>query len=427
MDKFLIKGGKPLHGTVAISGAKNSALPVMTACLLTPEKVTLHNIPKVRDLITMSKLLAFMSAKVSVTDIPASDYLIEAVTLNDAVAPYELVKTMRASILTLGPAIARAGVAHVSLPGGCAIGARPVDLHLSALEKMGAEITMSHGYIQAKVPNQGRLKGTHIVFEKITVTGTENILMAAVLADGETVLENSAREPEVTDLVVMLRKMGAQIEGDGTSTLRIRGVEKLRGTEHSVIPDRIEAGTFLVAGAITGGDLTITDCAPEHLSAIIAKMRQAGVRIDEIDKTTLRVRSAEKLVGADMTTEEYPGFATDMQAQYMALATQAEGTSLITETIFENRYLHASEMVRMGANISVDGRRAVVRGPANLSGTTVQASDLRASAGLVLAGLVASGKTIIDRVYHIDRGYERIVEKLSAVGADIERIREKDT
>jgi UDP-N-acetylglucosamine 1-carboxyvinyltransferase len=426
MDKFLIKGGKPLHGTVAISGAKNSALPVMTACLLTPEKVTLHNIPKVRDLITMSKLLAFMSAKVSVTDIPASDYVIEAVTLNDAVAPYELVKTMRASILTLGPAIARAGVAHVSLPGGCAIGARPVDLHLSALEKMGAEITMSHGYIQAKVPNQGRLKGAHIVFEKITVTGTENILMAAVLADGETVLENSAREPEVTDLVVMLRKMGAQIEGDGTSTLRIRGVEKLRGTEHSVIPDRIEAGTFLVAGAITGGDLTITNCAPEHLGAIIAKMRQAGVRIDDIDKTTLRVRSAEKLVGADMTTEEYPGFATDMQAQYMALATQAEGASLITETIFENRYLHASEMVRMGANISVDGRRAVVRGPANLSGTTVQASDLRASAGLVLAGLVASGETIIDRVYHIDRGYERIVEKLSAVGADIERIREKD-
>jgi UDP-N-acetylglucosamine 1-carboxyvinyltransferase len=427
MDKFLIKGGKPLHGTVAISGAKNSALPVMTACLLTADKVTLHNIPKVRDLITMSKLLAFMSAKVSVTDIPASDYVIEAVTLNDAVAPYELVKTMRASILTLGPAIARAGVAHVSLPGGCAIGARPVDLHLSALEKMGAEITMSHGYIEAKVPNFGRLKGAHIVFEKITVTGTENILMAAVLADGETILENSAREPEVTDLVVMLRKMGAQIEGDETSTLRIRGVEKLHGTEHSVIPDRIEAGTFLVAGAITGGDLTITNCAPEHLGAIIAKMHQAGVRIDTVDKTTLRVRPAAKLVGADMTTEEYPGFATDMQAQYMALATQAEGTSVVTETIFENRYLHASEMVRMGANISVDGRRAVVRGPAELSGTTVQASDLRASAGLVLAGLVASGETIIDRVYHIDRGYERIVEKLSSVGADIERVSEKES
>jgi UDP-N-acetylglucosamine 1-carboxyvinyltransferase len=427
MDKFLIKGGKPLHGTVAISGAKNSALPVMTACLLTAGKVTLHNIPKVRDLITMSKLLAFMSAKVSVTDIPASDYVIEAVTLNDAVAPYELVKTMRASILTLGPAIARAGVAHVSLPGGCAIGARPVDLHLSALEKMGAEITMSHGYIEAKVPNYGRLKGAHIVFEKITVTGTENILMAAVLADGETILENSAREPEVTDLVVMLRKMGAQIEGDETSTLRIRGVEKLHGTEHSVIPDRIEAGTFLVAGAITGGDLTITNCAPEHLGAIIAKMQQAGVRIDTVDKTTLRVRPAAKLVGADMTTEEYPGFATDMQAQYMALATQAEGTSVVTETIFENRYLHASEMVRMGANISVDGRRAVVRGPAELSGTTVQASDLRASAGLVLAGLVASGETIIDRVYHIDRGYERIVEKLRGVGADIQRVSEKES
>jgi UDP-N-acetylglucosamine 1-carboxyvinyltransferase len=422
MDKFLIKGGKPLHGTVAITGAKNSALPVMTAALLTPEKVTLHNIPKVRDLITMSKLLAFMSAKVSVTDIPSSDYVIEAVTLNDAVAPYELVKTMRASILTLGPAIARAGVAHVSLPGGCAIGARPVDLHLSALEKMGAEITMSHGYIEAKVPNYGRLKGAHIVFEKITVTGTENILMAAVLADGETILENSAREPEVTDLVVMLRKMGAKIQGDETSTLRIQGVEKLHGTEHSVIPDRIEAGTFLVAGAITGGDLTITHCAPEHLGAVIAKMEQAGVRIDVVDKTTLRVRPGKKLVGADMTTEEYPGFATDMQAQYMALATQAEGTSVVTETIFENRFLHASEMVRMGANISIDGRRAVVRGPAQLSGTTVQASDLRASAGLVLAGLVASGETIIDRVYHIDRGYERIVEKLSAVGADIERV-----
>jgi UDP-N-acetylglucosamine 1-carboxyvinyltransferase len=426
MDKFLIKGGKPLRGTVEISGAKNSALPVMTACLLTAEKVTLHNIPKVRDLITMSKLLAFMSAKVSVTDIPASDYVIEATTLNDAVAPYELVKTMRASILTLGPAIARAGVAHVSLPGGCAIGARPVDLHLTALEKMGAEITMSHGYIEAKVPNYGRLRGAHIAFEKITVTGTENILMAAVLADGETVLENSAREPEVTDLVVMLRKMGAQIEGDGTSTLRIRGVKELHGTEHSVIPDRIEAGTFLVAGAITGGDLTIANCAPEHLGAIIAKMQQAGVRIDTIDGTTLRVRPAEKLVAADMTTEEYPGFATDMQAQYMALTTQAEGASAITETIFENRYLHASEMVRMGANISVDGRRAVVRGPAQLSGTTVQASDLRASAGLVLAALVANGETTIDRVYHIDRGYERIVEKLSVVGADIERVSEKE-
>ena len=426
MDKFLIQGGKPLHGTVAISGAKNSALPVMAAALLTSEPVKLHNIPKVRDLITMSKLLAFMSATVSTTDFPASDYVIQATTLNDAVAPYELVKTMRASILTLGPLIARVGVARVSLPGGCAIGARPVDLHLTALEKMGAEITTSHGYIEAKVPDHGRLKGANITFDKITVTGTENILMAAALADGETVLNNAAREPEVTDLVEMLRKMGAQIEGDNTSTLRIRGVEKLHGTEHTVIPDRIEAGTFLVAGAITGGDLTLTNCAPEHLGAIIAKMEQAGVRIEATGKSTLRVRGAKKLVASDVTTEEYPGFATDMQAQYMALATQAEGTSVITETIFENRYLHASEMLRMGANISVDGRRAVVRGPAPLTGTTVIASDLRASASLVLAGLVANGETIIDRVYHIDRGYEHIVEKLRGVGAQIERAHAKE-
>src|SRR3989442_5379952 len=421
MDKFRIKGGKALRGTVAVSGAKNSALPVMAAALLTVEKVTLHNIPKVRDLITMSKLLAFMDAKVTITEFPSSDYVIETPKLNHAEAPYELVKTMRASVLTLGPLMARVGIARVSLPGGCAIGARPVDLHLKALEQMGAEIGTSHGYIEARAP-KGRLKGARIVFEKITVTGTENILMAAALADGETVLENAAREPEVTDLVVLLRKMGAEISGDGTSTLRIRGVEKLHGTEHTVIPDRIEAGTFLVAGAITGGELTITDCAPEHLVAVIAKLEQAGVPVEIVSKTTLRVRGAKKLVGVDVTTEEYPGFATDMQAQYMALATQAEGTSVITETIFENRYLHASEMVRMGANISVDGRKAVVRGPARLSGTTVQASDLRASAGLVLAGLVASSETIIDRVYHIDRGYEGIVEKLRSVGADMERL-----
>ena len=422
MDKFLIKGGRALRGTVSVSGAKNSALPVMAAALLTAEQVRVHNIPRVRDLITMSKLLAFMGASVSVTEIPASDYTICAPTLNHAEAPYELVKTMRASILTLGPLMARLGVARVSLPGGCAIGARPIDLHLAALEKMGAEITMSHGYIEAKVPNHGRLKGAHIIFEKITVTGTENILMAATLAKGETILENAAREPEVTDLVTMLRKMGACIAGEGTSTLHICGVKELHQTEHTVIADRIEAGTFLVAGAITGGDLTIAGCAPEHLGAIIAKVQQAGAQIEIVDSSTLRVRPCAKLAAADITTEEYPGFATDMQAQYMALATQAEGTSVITETIFENRYLHASEMVRMGASISVDGRRAVVRGAAALSGTTVQASDLRASAGLVLAGLVASGETIIDRVYHIDRGYEGIVEKLRGVGADITRI-----
>jgi len=422
MDKFLIRGGKALRGTVRVSGAKNSALPVMAAALLTADRVTVHNIPKVRDLITMSKLLAFMGASVSIMEIPASDYTISAPTLNHAEAPYELVKTMRASILTLGPLMARLGIAHVSLPGGCAIGARPIDLHLAALEKMGAEINILHGYIEAKVPKRGRLKGAHIIFDKITVTGTENILMAAALADGETILENAAREPEVTDLVVMLRKMGACIEGDGTPTLRICGVKGLHGTEHTVIPDRIEAGTFLIAGAITGGDLTVAECEPGHLGAVIAKLEQAGVATETVDESTLRVRAGRKLTGADVTTEEYPGFATDMQAQYMALATQAEGTSVITETIFENRYLHASEMVRMGANISVDGRRAVVRGPAPLSGTTVQASDLRASAGLVLAGLVANGETIIDRVYHIDRGYEGIVEKLQGLGADITRI-----
>jgi UDP-N-acetylglucosamine 1-carboxyvinyltransferase len=376
-----------------------------------------------------------MGAKVSITDIPASDYTIEAVKLSDAVAPYELVKTMRASILTLGPLMARMGVARVSLPGGCAIGARPVDLHLAALEKMGAEITTDHGYIQATVPNNGhtghtghngRLKGANITFEKITVTGTENILMAAVLAEGETVLNNAAREPEVTDLVDMLRKMGAQIEGDCSSTLRIRGVEKLHGTEHTVIPDRIEAGTFLVAGAITDGDLTLTNCAPDHLASVIAKLEQAGARIEAIDKTSLRVRGVKKLLAADITTEEFPGFATDMQAQYMALATQAEGASVITETIFENRYLHASEMLRMGANITVDGRRAVVRGSSLLTGTTVIASDLRASASLVLAGLVATGETTIDRVYHIDRGYEDIVRKLRGVGAQIVRLHIKD-
>jgi UDP-N-acetylglucosamine 1-carboxyvinyltransferase len=426
MDKFLIKGGRALRGTVVVSGAKNSALPAMAAALLTADKVMIRNVPKVRDLVTMGRLLAFMDANVSADAIPGSDYEIQAPKLNHAEAPYELVKTMRASILTLGPLMARAGAARVSLPGGCAIGARPVDLHLKALEQMGAEIATSHGYIEAKVHGNGsrgrRLKGAHIAFEKITVTGTENILMAAALAEGETVLENAAREPEVTDLVAMLRKMGAEICGDGTSTLRIRGVKELHGTEHSVIPDRIEAGTFLAAGAITAGDLTIKNCRVEHLGAVIAELQQAGAQIDVVDATTIRVRGGGKLVAADVTTEEYPGFATDMQAQYMALATQAEGTSVITEKIFENRFLHASEMMRMGANISIEGHTATVRGPAQLSGTMVQASDLRASAGLVLAGLVASGETLIDRVYHIDRGYEGIVEKLRAVGADIERI-----
>jgi UDP-N-acetylglucosamine 1-carboxyvinyltransferase len=422
MDKFLITGGKPLHGTVAISGAKNSALPAMAAGLLTADSLLLHNIPMVRDIITMGKLLAYMGATVATSEFPAANYTIASPAINEAVAPYELVKTMRASILTLGPALARTGVARVSLPGGCAIGARPVDLHLSALEKMGATIHTAHGYIEARAPRSGRLKGTRIAFDKITVTGTENILMAAALADGETILENAAREPEVTDLLHLLRKMGGHVEGDGTSTLTIRGVKSLRGAEHSVIPDRIEAGTFLVAGAITNGDLTLTDCEPHHLGAIIAKLRDAGVHIEEPAPQQLRVRGVRRLVAADITTEEYPGFATDMQAQYMALATQAEGVSTISETIFENRFLHALEMKRMGASIIIDGHHTVVHGPSQLTGTTVQASDLRASAGLVLAALVAAGQTTIERVYHIDRGYERIVEKLQSLGADISRI-----
>jgi len=421
MDKLLIEGGTPLEGSVRISGAKNAALPAMTAALLTSERVELDNIPRVRDIITMGRLLAHLGATVETPAIPPTGVILQAEQINGAEAPYELVKTMRASILTLGPLVARTGHARVSLPGGCAIGARPVDLHLKALEQMGAEIGMSHGYVEARAPRGGRLPGGRVFFDKITVTGTENILMAASLAHGETLIENAAREPEITDLAELLIKMGADIEGAGTSTIRVRGKETLHGATHTVIPDRIEAGTFLVAGAITNGDLELTGCAPGHLASVIAKLRETGVEIRETGPDKLRVRGAQKLVAADVTTEEYPGFATDMQAQFMALATQAKGNSEITETIFENRFLHASEMIRMGANISIEGRRAVVHGPTTLSGSQVIASDLRASASLVLAALVARGETTIDRVYHIDRGYERIEEKLAGVGAIIRR------
>ncbi len=422
MDRFLIQGGVALHGTVPISGAKNAALPEMAAALLTAEPVRLTNVPRVRDIVTMGKLLAHMEVSVETPDLPPTDVTLQAEKISDAEAPYELVKTMRASVLTLGPLVARFGYARVSLPGGCAIGARPIDLHIQGLERLGAEISTEHGYVEAKCQ---RLRGTRIVFEKITVTGTENVLMAATLAEGETVIENAAREPEVADLAALLGKMGAQIEGAGTATLRIHGVSKLRGAQHAVIPDRIEAGTFLLAGAITRGDLRLAGCAPQHLTAVTDKLSATGVRLEHEGPGALRVRgpASGKQTGADVTTEEYPGFATDMQAQYMALATQAEGASVITETIFENRYLHASEMIRMGANITVDGRRAVVRGPAPLTGANVIASDLRASASLVLAALVARGETVVDRVYHIDRGYERIEEKLSAVGARIRRVR----
>jgi UDP-N-acetylglucosamine 1-carboxyvinyltransferase len=423
MDKLVIEGGRPLKGSVRISGAKNAALPAMAAALLTSDRVELENIPRVRDIITMGRLLAHLGAAVETPAIPPTAMVIQAEQINGAAeAPYELVKTMRASILTLGPLVGRTGHARVSLPGGCAIGARPVDLHLKALEQMGAEIGMSHGYVEARGPRGGRLPGGRVFFDKITVTGTENILMAAALAKGETLIENAAREPEIGDLADLLVKMGADIQGAGTSTIRVHGKEKLHGAKHTVIPDRIEAGTFLVAGAITNGDLELTSCEPEHLTSVIAKLRETGVEIREAGPGKLRVRGARKLRAADVLTEEYPGFATDMQAQFMALVTQAEGTSVVTETIFENRFLHASEMIRMGANISVDGRRAVVHGPSKLTGTSVLASDLRASAGLVLAALVAEGETLIDRVYHIDRGYERIEEKLAAVGANIRRV-----
>jgi UDP-N-acetylglucosamine 1-carboxyvinyltransferase len=419
MDRFKIEGGRKLEGEVRISGAKNAALPCMAASLLTTEDVHLKNIPHVRDIITMAKLLAHMRCKVESPDIPPSEFIIRAESVSHAEAPYGLVKTMRASVLTLGPLVARFGYARVSLPGGCSIGARPIDLHIQALEKLGATITVDHGYVEAKA---NRLRGCEFRFPKITVTGTENILTAAVLAEGETILENCAREPEIPDLADLLVKMGARIGGAGTPTIRVQGVERLHGATHSIIPDRIEAGTFLVAGAITGGEIVLTHCEPHHLGAIIEKMKECGVEIKCEGKTGLRVRAAKKLVAANVDTAEYPGFATDMQAQFMALATQAHGASRIRETIFENRYLHASEMMRMGANIAVDGNTAIVNGPTPLSGAPVTASDLRASAGLVLAALVANNTTWIDRVYHIDRGYEQIERKLRALGTKIERI-----
>ena len=419
MDKFKIQGGRKLEGTVRISGAKNAALPAMAAALLTADTVVLKNIPHVRDIITMAKLLAHMRCLVQSPDLPPSEFSIRSEKVSHTEAPYELVKTMRASVLTLGPLVARFGYARVSLPGGCAIGARPIDLHIQALEKLGAEISVDHGYVEARAT---RLRGAQFRFPKITVTGTENILTAAVLADGETILENCALEPEIADLAALLGKMGAHIEGAGTPTIHIRGVETLHGATHTIIPDRIEAGTFLVAGSITGGDLLLTHCEPQHLAALINKLKECGAEIRCEGRDALRVKAAQKLVAADVATEEYPGFPTDMQAQFMALATQAHGVSHIQETIFENRYLHASEMNRMGASIAIDGNLATVNGPTPLSGAPVTASDLRASAGLVLAALVSGNTTMIDRVYHIDRGYERIEQKLSALGADIERI-----
>lgn len=418
MDKFRIEGGHRLKGTVKIPGAKNAALPEMAAALLTREPIHLKNVPEVVDITTMGKLLGHMSVAVERSEVPPDELTLRAECISHAEAPYDLVKTMRASVLTLGPLLARTGYARVALPGGCAIGARPINLHLKALKKMGAQIATRHGYVEAR---SERLRGARIVFDRITVTGTENILMAAALAEGETLIANAAREPEVTDLAALLLDMGAQIEGAGTASIHVRGVSSLHGATHSIIADRIAAGTFLVAGAITGGDLQLTGCVPAHLTAVIEKLAECGVDIQQ-QAQDLRVRAPNPLRSADLTTEEYPGFPTDMQAQYMALMTQTTGTSTVTETIFENRFLHASEMARMGADIVIDGQRAVVRGPTQLSGASVIASDLRASASLVLAGLVAKGETIVDRVYHIDRGYDRIEERLRALGARIERI-----
>ena len=420
MDRFIIQGGTPLEGTIAVSGSKNAALPALAACLLTCETVTLSRVPAVRDIQTMLNLVRHIGAEVCTE---GGQIAIRASEIQRPEAPYELVKTMRASSLVLGPLLARHGRARVSLPGGCAIGARPINLHTSGLERLGAEIRQEHGYIEAQAPDG--LKGADITFDRITVTGTEDLLMAAVLAKGETTIRNAAREPEVVDVAELLSAMGARIEGAGTSVIRLQGVGTLHAAKHTVIPDRIEAGTFLIGGALTRGELKITGCVPEHLRALIGKLQQAGAEVTEPSSDTLRVKAGEKLKSVDVTTEEHPGFATDLQAQFMALMTQAEGISFITETIFENRFMHALELARMGANIRLEGRQAIVAGPTPLSGAQVIASDLRASASLVLAALAAKGETVVDRVYHIDRGYEKIESKLAGAGARIGRVSTK--
>lgn len=420
MDKFLVRGGRPLRGKIEISGAKNSALPCLAATLLTEETVTLHNVPYVKDLITQRRLLEDLGATVLTPELRT--HKVNAKNVQVFEAPYHLVKTMRASVLALGPLLTRFGQAKVSLPGGCAIGTRPIDLHLKAFEQLGAIVSLESGDVVARAP-KGRLRGAEIEFEKVTVTGTENVMMAAALAVGKTVIRNAAQEPEIDDLAELLNKMGARIKGAGTPVMEIEGVEALSGAEHTIIPDRIETGTFIVAAAITNGELEIKGCRPDHIQAVIGKLREAGVAIDEINPSTLLVRHGSTgLVAKDVTTEPHPMFPTDMQAQYMALMTRAEGVSTITETIFENRFMHASELIRMGADIHISGNRAVVRGKTPLTGAPIIASDLRASASLVLAALCASGETLIDRVYHIDRGYETIVRKLRSVGAEIERI-----
>ena len=417
MDKLLIKGGRTLAGKVTISGAKNAALPILAGTLLASEPVRISNVPHLKDVTTMLSLLQILGVQVTVDD--QLEVEIDASSVDRREAPYELVKTMRASILVLGPLLARFGEADVSLPGGCAIGARPVNLHVAGLQAMGADVVVDKGFIKARAD---RLKGAHIVFDTVTVTGTENLLMAAVLADGETVLENAAREPEVTDLAHFLIGMGAKIEGVGSSTLSIQGVERLGGTEYSVLPDRIETGTYLVAAAMTGGQIRVQRTSPETLEAVLIKLAEAGARIEtgenwiDIDMRGRRPKSV------DVRTAPYPAFPTDMQAQFCAMNAVAEGVGTITETIFENRFQHVLEMQRMGADIRLEGHTAICTGVKRLTAAPVMATDLRASAGLVLAGLAAQGETLVDRIYHVDRGYERIEEKLGQLGASIRRV-----
>jgi len=419
MDKLLIRGGRRLEGEVIISGAKNAALPELCAALLTAEPVTLTNVPRLQDVSTTLKLLRNMGAKAERSEAQPDTVALDAGPVSSPEAPYDLVKTMRASILVLGPLLARFGEATVSLPGGCAIGSRPVDQHIKGLQAMGADITVEHGYIIAKAK---RLKGARITTDMVTVTGTENLLMAATLAEGETVLENAAQEPEIPDLAELLIAMGAKIEGHGTSKIRIQGVERLHGATHRIVPDRIETGTFLCAVAAAGGDVVLRQARAEHLEVVIDKLREAGASIEAGDDW-IRVRGTQRPRAVSFRTSEYPAFPTDMQAQFMALNCVAEGASSVTETIFENRFMHVNELVRLGANIVVDGHTAMVQGVSGLSGAIVMATDLRASASLVIAGLVADGETVVDRIYHLDRGYDRMEAKLRGIGADIERIK----
>ncbi|CAN0618074.1 UDP-N-acetylglucosamine 1-carboxyvinyltransferase [Burkholderia multivorans] len=415
MDKLVIEGGRRLSGEIAVSGAKNAALPILCAGLLSAEPVHLDNVPNLQDVRTTLKLLEQMGLRSEMT---GSRVQLDASRVDNPVAPYELVKTMRASILVLGPLVARFGEAKVSLPGGCAIGARPVDQHIKGLQAMGAEISIEHGFIEARAK---RLKGARIVTDMITVTGTENLLMAATLADGETIIENAAREPEVSDLAHLLVAMGAKIDGIGTDRLVIQGVERLHGANHTVISDRIEAGTFLCAVAAAGGDVRLTGVRKHILDAVIDKLREAGVAIEEGDDW-LRVKMDRRPSAVTFRTSEYPAFPTDMQAQFMALNAVADGTAQVVETIFENRFMHVQELNRLGANITIDGNTALVTGVEKLSGAKVMATDLRASASLVIAGLRADGETLVDRIYHLDRGYDRMEAKLTAVGANVRRI-----